>query len=230
MKKANRLVPIKKSIKYIRNHGILVVPLVGFFVSVSLILWIFLNSDIKIVFPTDVTVKNFAVFYETPLQIFLISLTIWGFVIAYYSYTQTNKHFFALNKPYITVSEIAIKKVFKDRINLFVKFSNGGKTPAYNFKSDIKILSPIDITVKTNIEKEYQIDIPSEAYTSIDFDVPKTKLKNLLLLDTVFKFYISYSYLDFQDNENKLNEVYEINLYNRDESNLGKQTTNPTLK
>jgi len=209
-----------KIIKYIRHNPLLWLPISGALISFFLSLLIFIFSDISFSKPDYIGFKNFILFYEIPLKFFLVTITIWGIIVAYRTYTQTKEMFVVLNIPYVNVTKISPDNKITDKLRLFICFSNSGNTPAYNFSSDIKIISPINKTVLN--KTEYPLDIPPQAYTQSYFDLEITIL-NKISNNIPIRFSIAYFYYDHDNTKFDIKGIYEYYPINGETANLGKK-------
>jgi len=150
-----------KNKKRITLDGFLkIFPWLSLIALISIFILITIKSHIKI-YPPNFTYKGFeyfTIYYNFPLNLFIVSLTIWGILVAYRTYIQTKEQFIIINSAWLK-TEIKMELVpFKDnnkikRLFIGYEIENTGNTPAENFNLTI------DITTDKN-----KIDIPPPSY------------------------------------------------------------------
>lgn len=189
--------------------------IIGIFFSLISIVIISIYSKISPAIPTVENLKQFLIYYDFPIKIIAVTLTVFGILIVYHTYFQTKEQFIILNKAWIS-SKIAFRLIpHEENINsekpiLLFEIENIGNTPAEKFQADINI-NPSNIfnfDIKNQVPK---ILLPKEAYTFIIEMGTKTfEYKEILKSKPFFDINVKINYSTFDENILKIDETYKF--------------------
>ena len=179
------------------------------------------SDNIKLDEPNYKNIETFIKIYKTPLQLFLISLTVWGILIAYNTYLQTKDMFIKQNRPWVSAGNKIKHIETKDNLILSIDLLNTGNTPAFKLNSDISYTTN-GYNRKVIGLKKTEITLFPKGIVSEFFEIDKRILNPK---KPIIKISSDITYFGIDNIQKSTKGNYEYNYLKNETTNLGEVCT-----
>ena len=189
--------------------------IIGFLTSIFFIISISIYSKIHFASFTFDNFKNLMIYYEFPIKLIAVTLTLFGILVAYRTYYQTKDQFLILNSAWLKTQIIPELRPFEDdkqtkKLFILFEIENTGNTPAEDFEIIIDITTDqaeLDIPQPENKPK---FVYPHHAYTFlIEIGNTYNHCKEINEVKPIFNIDVNINYVTLSKIKFSIKEKYE---------------------